>query len=177
MYFVDDGWVSVEPPQGVEGLHVRVKLTESGRYKITDLFLHGGEIEPEQFRGISISRLEAQINALSAADRATLDSWAQGGTDHAADEELTLPALRKRTRHAQRGRQRLMEKLQRPTGQDPDRFYKQVAAAYADQAAVTRSPAKALAEEAGVPVTTVHRWVREARRRGFLPAGEKGKAG
>ncbi|GAA1837065.1 hypothetical protein [Actinomadura chokoriensis] len=177
MYFMDDGWVSVEPPQGVEGLHVRVKLAESGRYKITDLFLHGGVIEPEQFRGISISRLEAQINALSPTDKAVLDSWAQGGSAHAADDEVTLADLRKRVDKVKAHRQRLAAKLARPTGEDPDGFYRQVAAAYSDQAAVTRSPAKALAEQAKVPVTTVHRWVREARRRGFLAPAEKGKAG
>ncbi|SNT56667.1 hypothetical protein SAMN05443665_104568 [Actinomadura meyerae] len=170
MYLVDDGWISVEPPQGMDGLHVRVKLAENGRYKITDLFLHGGQIEADQFRGISISRLEAQINALSAIERPTLDA-------DAPDDELTLPTLRRRAGKAQAGRQQLIEKLQRPTGQNPDGFYRRVAVAYADQAAVTRSPAKALADEAEVPVTTVHRWVREARRRGFLPPAEQGKAG
>ena len=28
-----------------------------------------------------------------------------------------------------------------------------------------------------VPVTTAHRWVKEARRRGFLPPGRKGRRG
>jgi len=28
-----------------------------------------------------------------------------------------------------------------------------------------------------VPVTTAHRWVKEARRRGFLPPGQKGRRG
>ena len=34
-----------------------------------------------------------------------------------------------------------------------------------------------LARTHGVPVTTAHRWVKEARRRGFLPPGSPGKAG
>ncbi len=38
-------------------------------------------------------------------------------------------------------------------------------------------PAVELAEVNGVPVTTAHRWVKEARRRGFLPPGRKGRRG
>jgi len=34
-----------------------------------------------------------------------------------------------------------------------------------------------LAEANGVPVSTVHRWVKEARRRGFLPPGRPGRSG
>jgi transposase len=40
------------------------------------------------------------------------------------------------------------------------------------------APAQTIAEANGVPVTTVHRWIREARRRGSLPpARGKGQAG
>jgi hypothetical protein len=35
----------------------------------------------------------------------------------------------------------------------------------------------ALAEANNVPVTTARRWIKEARARGFLPAGRAGKAG
>lgn len=52
----------------------------------------------------------------------------------------------------------------------PDEFYERVANAYAWLVAQdTKSPARDLAEKNGVPVTTVHRWVKEARARGFLP--------
>lgn len=71
-------------------------------------------------------------------------------------------------------------KLTRPApGIDPDEFYRQVAAAYREYALQSRSPAKQIAAEDGpdVPVTTAHRWVREARRRGFLPPIRKGAVG
>jgi hypothetical protein len=59
----------------------------------------------------------------------------------------------------------------------PDRFYKQVAAVYTQLAAHGNRPAADLAEANGVPLTTAHRWVREARRRGFLLRGQKGHSG
>jgi len=51
----------------------------------------------------------------------------------------------------------------------PDDFYARVADAYAWLASRGASPARDLAEKNGVPVTTVHRWVKEARARGLLP--------
>lgn len=68
-------------------------------------------------------------------------------------------------------------RLYRPTGSDPDGFYRAVAAHYRAHAALSGKPAARMAEAAGVPVTTVHRWVREARLRGHLPPGRQGKAG
>lgn len=62
-------------------------------------------------------------------------------------------------------------KLTRPTGDDPDEFYGLVARAYREAAAQTARPAPLLADEAGVPVATVRRWIAEARRRGHLPPG------
>jgi hypothetical protein len=68
-------------------------------------------------------------------------------------------------------------KLRRPDGRDPDGFYRQVAQAYNAAVATTEKPAKLIAEQAEVPVPTVHRWIAEARRRNFLPRARRGKAG
>jgi hypothetical protein len=59
----------------------------------------------------------------------------------------------------------------------PDAFYRDVADTYLDLAQASPRPASDLAETNGVPVTTAHRWIKEARRRGFLPPGRPGKAG
>jgi hypothetical protein len=67
------------------------------------------------------------------------------------------------------------EPLTRPTGRDTDEFYRRVAAAYTETIRRTRSVAPELAAEANVPVRTVHGWIREARRRGFLPPGKQGR--
>jgi hypothetical protein len=56
-------------------------------------------------------------------------------------------------------------------------FYKRVADVYRELVGWTNRPAVELAEANGVPVTTAHRWVKEARRRGFLPPGQKGRRG
>jgi hypothetical protein len=62
----------------------------------------------------------------------------------------------------------------RPYGDD---FYRQVARVYSALAQFERAPASAIADANSVPVTTVHRWVKQARARVFLPRGHPGKAG
>ena len=69
------------------------------------------------------------------------------------------------------------EPLTRPDGTDPAAFSRRVADAYNEMVLYTSTPAKWIAAEAGVPVTTVHRWVRDARRLGLLPPARKGRAG
>ena len=59
----------------------------------------------------------------------------------------------------------------------PDEFYEAVARGFGYLASVSKRPAQDMAEANGVPVTTVHGWVKEARRRGFLPAGERSRKG
>lgn len=56
----------------------------------------------------------------------------------------------------------------------PDAFYRQVAHLHtALRAAGERGPAKVIAEANKVPVSTVHRWMKEARRRGVMPGTEE----
>ncbi len=58
----------------------------------------------------------------------------------------------------------------------PDSFYEQVAARWTVVHVIwgSKNPAKKLAEANDVPVSTVHRWVKEARRRGILGPGQRG---
>lgn len=58
-----------------------------------------------------------------------------------------------------------------------DDFYQSVADAYLAAASGSNRPAKEIAEVNDVPVATVHRWVKEARRRKMLPTARPGKAG
>jgi hypothetical protein len=63
-------------------------------------------------------------------------------------------------------------------GRYPDDFYGVVAATYHRAVLRRLAPAQTIAEANDVPVTTVHRWIREARRRGLLPpARARGQAG
>jgi hypothetical protein len=59
----------------------------------------------------------------------------------------------------------------------PEGFYAEVAHDYRHLAQESSRPAAELAEARGVPVTTAHRWIKEARRRGLLPPGRPGKEG
>lgn len=57
-----------------------------------------------------------------------------------------------------------------------DAFYIEVARAYAGAVAWGLDPRKTLALDSGTPADTVARWIREARRRGFLSEGKPGRA-
>jgi hypothetical protein len=60
----------------------------------------------------------------------------------------------------------------------PDSFYERVAVAYRAYVRMGVPPAQRIAADSDAPVTTVHRWIREARRRGLLsPARSKGRPG
>jgi transposase-like protein len=70
-------------------------------------------------------------------------------------------------------------KLTVPVGlKRPDAFYAQVADLYSRLAAGgVRGPAARIAKANDLPVTTVHRWVKEARNRGLLSSGRTGRVG
>ena len=68
---------------------------------------------------------------------------------------------------------RRVEEVGRPDGTDD--WYRRFASALLFvKASGTRSPAEWLAAKNEVPVSAVHRWTREARRRGYLPHDPKG---
>lgn len=66
--------------------------------------------------------------------------------------------------------------LCRPDRTDPDGHSARVAAAYRIALTHGPDPSRRIADAAGVPHTTVVGWVREARRRGHLPPGQRGRA-
>lgn len=145
----DGEWEDQPPPEGADSLRLRFRRDEYGRWVITDLHLRGKVLNAGMLRAISLPLIEARHN----------DGVADWGTVG------ELPPR---------------ERITRPNRTDPDAleaFYRRVAIAYRTYARLGQRPAPAIAEEAGVPVTTVHRWVRESRRRGYLPPGRKGQVG
>jgi hypothetical protein len=173
-------------PDGADGLHVRPRERD-GRLMITDVYVHAAEITPQILRGLSIRRLEAELNAAPRlepghsypAGAAVVADFARSTNEDTP--EPSLAELRNRahqqTRKVPPKEPPARPRLTRPDGAAPDEFYPLVAQAYWEYAPQTRAPAKEIATEAGVPVTTAHRWIREARRRGFLAPAKKGKAG
>lgn len=168
----EDGWVSLPGPNGQGGVHARLGAVRDGRVVITDLYFHAPEITSSLLRSISIARIEAM-----GSTPANGGEW-----DKLADialgkhRPLTFSELRKRVPKKVTPAP-VVPALSRPGGADPETFYRQVAQAYNAAVVTTRGPAKLIADQAGVPVTTVHRWIREARRRGYLPPARKGRAG
>ena len=180
-------WLSLSSPEG-GGTHVRIEPKGRGLHAITGVYVHGPAVTASVLQDVPVSLMEMFLNLglftpsprgaglelgdvsyplqadpeglLSVAD---LESQAK-------DAPLGLPVIK-----AGPGR----EPLTRPDGRDPEGFYARVAVAYRDYTLHLRgrAPAIEIAREAGVPVGTVHGWIREARRRGFLPPGRKGKAG
>jgi hypothetical protein len=149
-------------------------VERDGRFVPTDLFLSAERLTPGDLRRTPLSRWESFVNAHGGALERTLVE-----SPGSAHRDISLAEMRLLLSHVashptfREGRDRLT----RPDGTDPERFYRLVAEAYREYAEETRAVAHRIAEEADVPVTTAHRWIREARARGFLPPGRKGRVG
>jgi hypothetical protein len=181
----DDGWISTSLPEGGMA-HLRLQERD-GQRVITDVYVHAPDVTAATLRSINTTKIHAyasgldQVLAVKAALGTILDK------EFAPNDEPSLAELRSRSVQPREQWQHQPDRppraerrprLGRPTGDDPDGFYGLVAEAYREYATTTgRAAAAAIAAEAGVPVTTVHRWVREARRRGHLPPGKQGRTG
>lgn len=63
------------------------------------------------------------------------------------------------------------------TNDGSDEFYRRVAAQYLVLSRESSKPTTEMAKTSKVPLRTAQRWVTEARKRGALPPGRKGRAG
>jgi hypothetical protein len=68
---------------------------------------------------------------------------------------------------------RLKLRIPEGPGKKPDEFYRQVAERFTYLGTVSTRPANDLAEANDVNVSTIHGWVKEARRRGLMPAADR----
>jgi hypothetical protein len=190
-------WWSLSRPDG-GGLHMRVTEGDDGRWTITDVYVHGRGLTATDLQAVPLTQLDLTMNLIGYWDNEAIMSpddiadvinessadagYGQAVTHNLDDEsEPSLAELRALASDAPPqlpGRPAAERpRLTRPDGTDPDGFAARVAAAYREYATQTRAPAVEIAKEAGVPVGTVRGWIREARRRGKLPQGRKGKAG
>lgn len=178
---VSGRWISTRTAEGVE-VHARMARRD-GRIVVSGLLIECDEVTTDVLRQVQPARILARLMAddivLAEADEllvhvpgrqtAILQSVGPG------DDSLTLGELRANAPLKIKGRKRRL--LGRPDGKEPELFYRKVAIAYRSAAVDSRQPAAELANENDVPVETVRRWIKEARRRGFLPPGQKGRAG
>lgn len=170
LFHVEDDWYEwrQRPPLTAE-VRVRVAARDDGRLGLAELRIVG-EPTSELLRSIPVGRIEAAANA----QLTTLD-----------DNLVVTPRRRRRGASGSAARPGGGSGWEQPavapdagrTRGRPDRFYAGIAAAYLDLASTSRRPAVDLSHEHDVPVTTVHRWIKEARRRGHLAPGRPGKAG
>jgi hypothetical protein len=118
-------------------------------------------------RDIPIVRIEAAINQ-AAARAAILPVILPAFTvaTSTGRDDLTAYMLRPLAAHPPKP---LDLKVEDPGGyRKPDSFYRSVAERYLWLAAVSSRPAQEFAEANGIPVGTVHRWVKEAKARRIL---------
>ncbi len=144
----------------------------------------GAAFESAPLRSIPFRRMEAAVNRsvhapalheLVPASYLPMDVPGQDDRVRAPDGELQMLSR-------WLVRQRLAPpvvpelRIEIPSGtRRPDDFYAQVGDRFLWLASTTNRPVEALAEANGVPTTTVHRWVREAKTRGLLQLPTKGR--
>lgn len=157
-------------------VYVRAARRPDGRIVVGEMQVVGkdGALTAEDLRAVPLRAIEAHLNGLrldqiarQEAERAEVDEAT------AAWRQTAVPGIDLRPPS-----RRPALRIKVPPGRRrPDAFYASVARAYTSLAARHRRPAAELAEINDVPVTTVHRWIKEARARGLLPPGAPGKAG
>lgn len=180
-------WLSIAWPPG-GGTHMRITEEGAGRLVVNAVYVHGPEVTASVLQSIPVSHL---ATAASYADSlfGYLTVLRYGGfpypvsIEHGNHDEPPMALLRDQAVNAPATLRLIHQvktarpRLTRPDGTDPDGFAERVADAYREYVMETRSPALRIAEEAGVPIATARSWIREARRRGKLQAGRKGRAG
>jgi hypothetical protein len=181
----DDGWLSALLEDGTE-VHVRVGWSggfgPDAHMVVTDVLIRAQEVTTDTLRSTHPMRLIAGVVHIEGESE--IAQAARSGTiapqmlvsaiaqDPKDDDDLTLGQLRDRAIAQRKTKPR--RPLGRPEG-DPT-FYARVAVAYRSASSESGRPALTLAEENDVPPNTVRRWIQEARRRGHLEPGRKGRA-
>jgi len=136
-----------------------------------------GGVGPRVLRDLPLARAEAAVN--HPAYRAEVgnhlpSSWVVQSSFPKDAEDRPDWLFTEPSPSTRRPRPRL--KMRVPAGRPkPDDFYVQVAERFAFLTTTSKRPAADLAAANDVPVSSVHGWVKEARRRGFLPPGERSR--
>ncbi|WP_330347509.1 hypothetical protein [Streptomyces sp. NBC_00582] len=164
------GWVCYATETA--GLYAFARLAQDahGQFVVRDLLVSAEDrISATGLQSVKVGQIEREANAWPDWMReALLKAPAERDAFVASFRE---GMVRKGEPLSEKLAKGSRPRLTRPGGEDPERFYALVARAYREVSAQTPRPAPVLADEAGVPVATVRRWIAEARRRGHLPPG------
>jgi hypothetical protein len=118
-----------------------------------------------QWRAVASEAVAAQEAALTEETALGVAERYAAGLVSIGEGGVVFEPLRSRVRNL---------RLRVPSSQPvPDSFYREVARLFSEVAIDTARPAEVLAEANEVPVSRVHGWVKEARRRGLLAPGER----
>jgi hypothetical protein len=171
--FHGGGWMLADNERG-ERVSVRFKPSGQGRLDPVELRVDGPLLDSNALRRLPLAFMETFANTVWRGELQDLLDIAPEGDLH---DRNYMPPQFSEPGSIRRSIVRKTARLKIPAGTKPDSFYRQVAKTYSHLARGSNRPAVELAEVNDVPVTTAHRWVKEARRRGFLPPGRKGRRG
>lgn len=199
------GWVCYENPEIGSPVFVRFEAFRE-RFVPVDLFTASKDaITGDLLRKIPLAAIEAEVNSddillrrleLPGVDLRRLVSYFSTtfGNPEANWVARSLSAQISGSPEPQAAQQKLVSsggdrvRLKSATLRDAtlkiparrpygDAFYQQVAEVHRTIIGRTRSPNALIADANGQNVTTAARWVKEARKRGFLRSSTQGKAG
>jgi hypothetical protein len=160
--FEGEGWVGYTAPSQRYATRIHVSFKPGpGRWIVDVVEFKNFRVTARDLRDLPLGKIESWVNQLAQqglADviNAKLSDVVQFGVEGQAvwvDKLPPAPA----------------------EGAKPDDFYREVGRIYGKAALVSPRPAAEMAEAWDVPLSSVHRWVRVARRRGHLPPTEKGR--
>jgi hypothetical protein len=156
--------VSYTAPGKRYGTRVRLSYKPTpDRWVVDEVRFADFRVTARDLRDFPLGKIEVWVNQLAQQGlvdvlNAKLSDTVQFGVEGTATWAPKLPPV----------------PAKGPKGDD---FYRFVGEVYGKAAVVSTRPAAELAKAWEVPVTTVHRWVREARRRGHLRPAEPGRRG
>ncbi|MEX0753993.1 MAG: hypothetical protein WD556_02605 [Actinomycetota bacterium] len=194
LYVAPSGWARYTSPQLNVGVFVRLAAlsretieviepspieAESG-LRIVEMVVNAPwGIHGRQLRDVPVGRIEGRLNA--PGTREQLLDLIQGGGDargpRPAEQVAELVPLETEFEDAREVASRKLVLKPPESSRYPDSFYFKVARAFQLRAGVSARPVQDIAEASDVPVSTLNRWIREARARGLLlPTGARESA-
>lgn len=164
------GWFRVEQPDDVvvygQAELAGQRVVVSALLVQTTADAGRAELRTDDLKGLRLGAIQQFLNSPEVLPyvRSSLATVDASGLTAAL-----LALAMERPRH----QERLLDadlRLNVPAGRKPDDFYEEVARVFAAAGLRVRGPAAAIAEANNVPTTTVHRWLKEAKRRGLMAA-------
>ncbi len=162
------GWLMAVVRPGLGSAYVRLWRDEDGSWHPQGTVLLPG-LNPEALRRIPVRRILLAV----AASESLRDKLAARYDEEAPDTTSPdfMPAF-----NGYVVPEPPPVKIRRPAGRNlPDEFYATVGEAYRVAVERGEAPRTTIAESAGVSNEVAGRWVRQARKRGYLPSTEPGK--